>query len=106
MIKKTVNIKNEDFLIVLAKTALILNSQPDTLTLVLAELMRLQKDGRILFEYNGLNECHKRLNVNYQTFRTSLRRLEERDLIKREGHAIYLHPMLSGQFDSWEMRKI
>ena len=101
--KKTLVIPADSFNLTIAKVAMATMAQAGEIEKILAEFIRLNDAGIIVFDYKGLNECAQRLDINYQTFRTCINRLVKRGMIKRAGHAIYLHPMISGQFKTFEV---
>jgi hypothetical protein len=105
MSKKTVKVKNDVYHIMAGKVAREMLRKNSNIDILLGELIRMNESGRVVLEYSGLNDICQRLDMVRGTLSKCLWVLELEGMIKREGYAIYLHPMITGQFDTLELVK-
>lgn len=101
--KKTLKIDKSKFNMTLAKVALSIVAESGEIERVLEKLIELNKNGLVIMEYRQTTELSQELNIKYSTFKTCIYRLADRGLIRREGYAIYLHPMISGDLGKFEI---
>lgn len=90
----------DDINIAMASIAIDIQTPPNTLTLVLSELIRLSEDGYIVYPSKLSPIICEKLNLSPENYRASMIKLAKLKLITRHESMIFLSPIIKTPFEA------